>query len=766
MGISVENRKIPAIILSLMAVLFFLLMACAVFGEGLWRGEIISAGDTDVFLEFYHMRSFMARELSSGNIPLWNPHIFSGVPFLMDPETGIFYPPNWIYLVLPTPTAVNCSVIFHLILLATLTFSWMKQQGHGFMPALMGGTLSMFSGAYFMHIYAGHLGIIATAAWTPLVLLAIDKNSEKWSPGWSLAGIGGVGMSFLAGHLQYVIIAAFSSFLYALYLAVDRRQIRPLYCPFFWYGAGSLLGAAQSFPAIDGLRESYRADLTEAYLASFSFHPESLLTAVAPDFFGDMASIPYWGKEYLWEQSIFVGVFVLFLVWRGILDRAGKILALAVLLLILIALGGHTPLFDITSRHVPFLNKLRGHGKFIFGATILLIPLAVRGAARLRLERPAWLTVTFLGIASIFISAIAYFIGNAFSLEDWRNFIWSLGPGDARFSWYGSPGFFNDAASLLRTQASAAVSLYETAGKMLLLTFLVAVSRYRPQMYHVIVLVAIFDLWFFAGSYAKTFPRERLSFPDLEALQTQDMGSDRIHSAYVPNRAMSYGLYDVNGYNTKISSRRYAAFLTSFLAPANWSLSSGTITGPGRIPDMLRLKYVFAIEHGEIYRYEVSGIPLPRLLLATEYLVREEKDVFPALADPSLDPSRTVILEKEPSVHPSSVTSADLARVLEEDTDHLVIEAELASPKILLITDGYSRHWHVKPIAGKGQADYEVMVANAVFRAIPLRAGYHKFILEFEPFSFAVGKWIALSAWIILVIGVLLLIFRSRVHRR
>jgi len=406
-------------------------MACTVFGAGLWGGDIISPGDTDIFLEFYHMRGFTARELLAGNIPLWNPHIYSGSPFLMDPETGIFYPLNWVFLLLPTTLAINTSVILHLTLLGILTFLWVRHQQHIAAVSFASGMLAMFSGAYFMHTYAGHLGILSTAAWTPLVLAALDRNAEKWRSEWLLVGFFAAGMSFLAGHLQYVIISATASALYALFLAVERRQIRTLWCVPCWYGGGVFLGAVQAFPAVDGLSESYRAALTDSYLASFSFHPENLLTLVAPDFFGNMDTVPYWGKEYLWEQSIFLGVGSLFLIIYGMRDRSGKLLALASFLVLLIALGVHTPLFAVTSRHVLFLNKLRGHGKFIFGATILLVPLMAHGASRLWKERPSWCTIGMVAGSALVAGGAAYAVGNAYSLEEWRALMWSLGPATA-----------------------------------------------------------------------------------------------------------------------------------------------------------------------------------------------------------------------------------------------------------------------------------------------------------------------------------------------
>jgi len=729
-------------------------MACAVFGAGLWDGGIISPGDTDIFLEFYHMRGFTARELLAGNIPLWNPHIYSGAPFLMDPETGIFYPLNWVFLFLPTPLAINTSVILHLTLLGTLTSLWIRRLGNDPVVSLMAGSLAMFGGAYFMHTYAGHLGILSTAAWTPLLLLSLDRNAEEWRKNWFFAGLFAAGMSFLAGHLQYVIISATAAALYALFLAAERRQVRTLWCVLCWYGGGVFLGAAQAFPAVDGLSESYRSALTDSYLASFSFHPENLLTLIAPDFFGNMDTVPYWGKEYLWEQSIFLGVGSLFLIIYGIRDRSGKLLALAAFLVLLIALGAHTPLFAVTSRYVPFLNKLRGHGKFIFGATILLVPLMARGAFRLREERPSWLTVGLVAGSALVAGGAAYAVGNAASLEEWRALMWSLGPGDGRFLWYGDPAIFNDAAFIERAQGSAAVSLYGVAGKLLLIALFVAAMRYRREAFYAILCLVVLDLLFFARSYGRTFPQEQMRSPDLEAPYVRELGDDRIYSDFAPNRVMIYGLYDANGYNTKVALYRYKRFSDTFFVPSYWTLlSDGSVVGPARIADLLRLRYLNAWERGGVTRYKVRGEPLPRVLLVDRFEVhRREEDIFKVLTNTSFDPRHSVILEKDPAIKPLADGMTGVVKVVGGDTDTLIIEAELSSPRILLVTDGYSRHWRATPLEGSAQSDYEVMPADYIFRAVPLAAGSHRLLLEYAPLSFTIGAWTAFLSWSLLFV--------------
>ena len=46
-------------------------------------------------------------------LPLWNPYAFSGIPLLGDGQTAMFYPPNWLFWVLPAAHALTLSILAH-----------------------------------------------------------------------------------------------------------------------------------------------------------------------------------------------------------------------------------------------------------------------------------------------------------------------------------------------------------------------------------------------------------------------------------------------------------------------------------------------------------------------------------------------------------------------------------------------------------------------------------------------------------------------------
>jgi hypothetical protein len=91
-----------------------LLAASASFTGGLPNGDILVS--YDLFTYFYPLRDFTDSALRAGRLPLWNPYLFLGSPFLANIQTAVFYPLWWPFLILDAPHAVLSSVLLHVYL--------------------------------------------------------------------------------------------------------------------------------------------------------------------------------------------------------------------------------------------------------------------------------------------------------------------------------------------------------------------------------------------------------------------------------------------------------------------------------------------------------------------------------------------------------------------------------------------------------------------------------------------------------------------------
>src|SRR5579862_4333588 len=83
----------------------------------------------DPLFQFYPARKFLADNLHAGRVPLWNPLSFSGTPFAADGQSGVFYPINWLFAVLPLALAFGWVAALHTFLSGAFFFLYCRRMG-------------------------------------------------------------------------------------------------------------------------------------------------------------------------------------------------------------------------------------------------------------------------------------------------------------------------------------------------------------------------------------------------------------------------------------------------------------------------------------------------------------------------------------------------------------------------------------------------------------------------------------------------------------
>jgi hypothetical protein len=369
------------------SLVLLLAVPLATFGDLLFTGgaRVLGHPGSDMFLQYFAWREFGFRELAKGNLALWNPHIFSGAPYFGGMQGALLYPPNWLFLVLPTPVAVNWTVALHVFAIGVFMFFWMRQRRLFAAAGFFAATLVMFCGAFFPHVFAGHLPQLNAMTWSPLIFCSIDALFGTERAHWLLLGMLAVAMQVLAGFPQYVFYTAIIAGLYAALHLIRHWNWRFAAALLSIYPGGALLAAVQLLPAIQTTRETTRGfRLPFQFASMLGLPPENFVTLVAPDFFGQMTK--YWGRWYLWETSLFIGVAGLALAIYAIIwcERAATWRPLVIAFVsFLLALGAYTPLFGFLYHWAPGFDRFRGISKFGFLASLFLCLLAATGLDRL-----------------------------------------------------------------------------------------------------------------------------------------------------------------------------------------------------------------------------------------------------------------------------------------------------------------------------------------------------------------------------------------------
>jgi hypothetical protein len=329
-------------------------------------------------------KDYLAQAVRSGRLPLWNPHIGLGRPFLADVDTALFYPPNALYLVLPAEVA--CSLVTTLHLLLGLYGMTRFTRALGAMPGASLAVAFVFvsSAAITGCFSSGLIHYGAALCYLPLVLYLMVRLQERRSPALVAAMALVLGLQLMGGHPQASWLTGFGA---AVFL-VGRRLQRPV-GPVLRAVAVDLaclavavvwavgLAGVTVLPLAELLGQSNRGAPSLAFAGSFAMPGPAWATMVVPsdDYFQLMANT----QLYAGVIPALAGVAGLTLVR----DRNARALALVALAAAVIAAGPTTPLFAVAYRLLPGLSTMR-----IPSRASVLIVAALAAAAAIFVSAP------------------------------------------------------------------------------------------------------------------------------------------------------------------------------------------------------------------------------------------------------------------------------------------------------------------------------------------------------------------------------------------
>jgi hypothetical protein len=806
----------PSILRRLFPTLLFAGLTFLMFWDVLFSTQVVVGHkNTDLMLQFLPWREFGFGQLRKGNLALWNPYIFGGAPYFAGFQSALLYPPNWLHLILPLTVAINWIVALHVFLAGSLMHAWCRYRGLSSGAGMLAGVMYMFSGPYFLHIYAGHLPHLCLMPWAPLLFCSIDGAIDSRSMKWPLVGIFAMLMILLAGHPQYVYYTGIVASIYVLFnllgilkppevvhfiaaqlglrdadesrdqqVTIDARLAGGalLRCALIVVG-GAALAAVQLFSGFDAASESVRSGGTSyEFAASFSLPPENLMTFLAPGILGqvrlsDQSQEPqvYFGCCYLWETCVFVSITGLVLAVYGIIAgdvRARRYSVAMVLISLALALGRYTLLHRYLVDYLPKFGEFRGAAKFSYLTVIFLSMLAGCGYDALRRQRRAPRALLFgvgaLLVALLFLGFAVRGSADAGKAGAWGNLVRSIierGVETQEIFFdpqrLADPQFIKD-SGLVASRALLLAAL-STAGLLIVL----ALIRRQPAVICGLIFLATVELFIFARPTRSTMPAK----VPFETAWRDAVNAAPKHQRVVvvdpryQNYGMSLGFDCVWGYDPGVL-KRYAEVLTK---------SQGQ--NPNTATQYLNIsradKNIFAmIRAGLVLNLDpknpVIAIPnpMPVAALVSNCIVKPDRDaIFSLLQSTVFDPRYSVLLESEPSIRPTSSPDPGTVRLVEQTSDTLELEANVSSPCILVITNSYSAGWHATPLEPGPQSQYQVMPANWALQAIPLAAGKHHLKLEYLPAAFRIGAWVSAVSLLLYLLAVLLPLVRRRFAR-
>lgn len=363
-------------------------------------GQFLVNPMSDQFIGGYPVRDFAAMSLKAGHgIPLWNPYLFGGLPYVAAMHGDIFYPTFILRALLPTDIAMTWSFIIHVFLAGFFTFCFLRAWGLGFAPSLVGGVAYMMSGPIAAYVSPGHDGKLYVSALLPLalwMLLRGIRDGRAWS--WGILAIT-IGLAVLSPHpqlLQYMLLLCGAFSLYIAFGTVETRDgtvaqldrataIRRLGLAFISVLLGMLMGAVQYLPVMEYVPFSPRAGGRDyAYGTTYSLPIEEMINFYLPEFSGILEK--YWGRNNIHLHSEFLGVASLFLAGAGLTSRRRGFRWFWIgtfIVSLLWALGGNTPFYHLVWALVPGTKFFRAPSTMLFIIAFSAAVLAALGTERL-----------------------------------------------------------------------------------------------------------------------------------------------------------------------------------------------------------------------------------------------------------------------------------------------------------------------------------------------------------------------------------------------
>lgn len=416
-----------------MVALGFLTVWVAILCLPMLSGRFLVGPESDQIWTGIPFRWFGADEWRrTGEIPLWNPYLFGGLPYVGAMHGDIFYPTAWLRLVLPVDVAMNLGFAVHLVLAGLFTYLFLRSLDVSWTGSMVGGLAYQLSGIVASLVHPGHDGKLFVSAWMPLILLGLVIGVRRQRlEGYGILALA-VGMGIISPHIQMMQYALIFAGLFAVYLTFwseDRppemsRRVLALSLALGAVIVGFGAAMIQLWPFIEYMPFAARTAGAQGweYATSWAMPPANIVDWLIPEFTGILGN--YWGENAAKLHSEYLGAAVLGLATLGFGQRARRRLLWfaggAALLFVLVSLGGHTPFYRLWYALVPGVKVTRAAGMAFFVPTFLVAMAAALGVEQIeRGEGRRTLTIWLIGAGGLLLLGASGALGSvAESLAD------------------------------------------------------------------------------------------------------------------------------------------------------------------------------------------------------------------------------------------------------------------------------------------------------------------------------------------------------------
>jgi Bacterial membrane protein YfhO len=751
----------------------------------------------DLFTFFVPWYDFLGQRLRAGEIPGWNPSLFSGTPFAGDPASGWMYVPAMLFLpLLPVLSAFKAMVAFQLGVAGLSTYAFARALGMGAIAALVGAVVYLFGPFLQWNTYCCQV-FSEFAAWIPLALLGVELalRARRWrdriapwfATGFAISQMfaGWVGEGWLYAVL---LVAAYTG--YRALLSPPRpdspraRVMVGAATVGAVFGLGLALGAAGILPRVAVNAETNLAGARYGELGA-----EGILN-------------PPWRLGYLLVQILGNGyderraalggaAIVLSLLAPAVAGRRFAVPFFAVVTLVALTLALNTTPVHSLFYLIPRYRELHEHDPWRsvamapFGPAILsaatveslaswrgrrrLLPVVVAPLLAVAVVAVVlWRVEEFVGWPSLLAAAattalvaIAVARGSGGGAGAAVDHVVPLVAGLVVAVAFVQPTGLELTGSWLGWPRAPTWERHWHPDPLVARSLANEVSRTDPEGAG----------GFLQAQLAADGPFRYLGYgapgPSYMSLRFES----GIQAILVNGRPMILGLDEIQGYNP-LQLARYVEFMNAVNGTRQNYHVAYVLPSGVRSPllDLLDVRYVLvdatlpqdrddvvALTQGrqEVFRtnsvivYERQPAPAHAWIVHDVRSVARD-EALPLLTGGTVDPYRTALVEgTPPAVAPADGSAVETARVTRYEPDALTVAATATAPGLLVASEVYDPGWRAY-VDGKRVG---LLPTDHVLRGVPIPAGAHTVEMRYEPPSLRLGLPVSAIATLAMLVA-------------
>lgn len=718
---------------------------------------------------------------ATGSLPLWNPEIFAGMPFVAGMHGDVLYPTAFLRLVFPTHVAMNLGFVIHYVLAGMFTYWFLRRWNVSWTGAVVGGVAYQLAGVIGSYVSPGHDGKLFVTAMLPLLLTGLTSGiRDRRLEGYAIAAIA-VGLSMLSPHPQMAQYAFMAAGIFTLFLVFgegsttsgrDRALALGLSLAAVLVGLG--VSAAQYLPFYAYIPYSPRDasvlrdfEFSSSYAIPWAHVPELLI----PRFAGESFNRSYWGPNGIKFHSEYLGLAVVALAIVGAFDHTRRRMIVWLLgiglVFLLVALGASTPFFRLWWEVVPFSKSMRAPGMALFIVAFITATLAALGTDRLMTGAAArFAKAALIGGAVVALLGLSGLLGGLAEAM-------AVGV-EARLGYQGWATQATAAAEVIRWSALGAGLALAAIGALATLHERGALGV-RPLALLVIAIVGT-DLWLNARAFWKYSHAHETLFAgdavkahlanvprpfrvwDVEVYPGAALMAHNIAQLYGHHGNELHSFDQINArQGTSLNFSRAGDPRILEMFAINWLIVNAR-AAPDSLPGYRRVLSNVATSAGVNATLFERETPVPYAKLVPAAVPATQEQTIPTVVDQRFADDRVVLLDSLPAGRPSAAPDRLPAPVnatigFEEWRPgymRMRIDGGAPAQGYVVVSENYYPDWRAT-VDGR---PVRVARGNGTLVTVPVEAGARQIELRYVSDEFATGKAVSLASLGLIALGV------------